>query len=142
MRHVFCVAKQDYDNAIADYNEAVRLDPKSTISFHRRGIAYAAKQDYDRATASLNDAVSIRNLLLPFYGYTLSMLAQVLRQNWRPMRRTLTSLTGPIHSSNYSLVAEHSKRLSPPQPNLLITVQHNSMSVNGSCCETTPWPPK
>ena len=34
-----------YDRAIADYNEAIRLDPKFAMAFHNRGIAYHDKGD-------------------------------------------------------------------------------------------------
>jgi tetratricopeptide (TPR) repeat protein len=31
--------KGDNDRAIADYNEAIRLDPKSAVAFNNRGVA-------------------------------------------------------------------------------------------------------
>ena len=43
--------KQDYDRAIADYNEAIRLNPKDAIYYANRGNSYARKQDDDRAMA-------------------------------------------------------------------------------------------
>src|SRR6516164_7985428 len=36
----------NYDRAIADYNEAIRLDPKSTLAFIGRGDAYTNKGDH------------------------------------------------------------------------------------------------
>jgi lipoprotein NlpI len=53
------VAKQDSDRAIADYNEAIRIDTKSARAFFYRGIAYAAKQDSDRAIADYNEAIRL-----------------------------------------------------------------------------------
>src|SRR6516164_7166318 len=41
----------NYDRAIADYNEAIRLDPKSALAFIGRGDAYTNKGDHDRALA-------------------------------------------------------------------------------------------
>src|SRR4029077_967053 len=35
----------DYDRAIADFNEAIRLDPKSSIAFINRGDTYTNKGD-------------------------------------------------------------------------------------------------
>src|SRR6516164_3820113 len=35
----------NYDRAIADYNEAIRLDPKSTLAFIGRGDAFTNKGD-------------------------------------------------------------------------------------------------
>ena len=45
--------------AIADYNEAIRLDPKSTLAFIGRGDAFTNKGDHDRALADYNEAVRL-----------------------------------------------------------------------------------
>jgi tetratricopeptide (TPR) repeat protein len=52
-------AKHDYDRAIADFDEAIRLDPKSSSAIGYRGFAYDAKQDYDRAIADYNEAIRL-----------------------------------------------------------------------------------
>lgn len=41
----------DYDRAIADYTEAIRLDPGYTMAYIYRGFAYHRKGDYNRAIA-------------------------------------------------------------------------------------------
>ena len=41
-------SKGDYDRAIADLNEAIRLDPKLALAYNRRGLAYHHMGDYDR----------------------------------------------------------------------------------------------
>ena len=43
--------KGDHDRAIADYSEAIRLDPKDARAVTSRGVAYDAKGDHDRAIA-------------------------------------------------------------------------------------------
>jgi tetratricopeptide (TPR) repeat protein len=48
-----------YDRAIADYNAAIRLDPKSALAFIGRGDAYTSKGDHDRAVADYNEAVRL-----------------------------------------------------------------------------------
>src|SRR5262249_56140242 len=48
-----------YHKAIAAYNEAIRLDPTSTVAFKSRGDAYANKDDYDRAIADYNEAIRL-----------------------------------------------------------------------------------
>jgi tetratricopeptide (TPR) repeat protein len=40
--------KKEPDRAIADYNEAIRLDPKFSKAFNNRGASYFAKKDYGR----------------------------------------------------------------------------------------------
>src|SRR6516165_8098034 len=38
----------DYDKAIANYNDAIKLDPKNIVGFIGRGDAFTNKGDYDR----------------------------------------------------------------------------------------------
>src|SRR5580704_12694215 len=51
-------AKGDYDHAIADYTEAIRIEPNYVLAFYSRGIAHFNKKDYDRAVADYT--VSLR----------------------------------------------------------------------------------
>jgi len=58
--------RKDYDKAIADYTEAIRLNPINDAAYHRRGWAYNGKGDYDRAIA---DTEAIRlNKSASFYN--------------------------------------------------------------------------
>jgi tetratricopeptide (TPR) repeat protein len=50
---------RDYDGAIAAYNEAIQLDPKSAHVFISRGNAYKNKGDYNRAIADFNEAIQL-----------------------------------------------------------------------------------
>ena len=43
--------KGDYDKAIADFTEAIRLDPKDAKAYCNRGVAYGKKREYDKAVA-------------------------------------------------------------------------------------------
>ncbi|HXW26809.1 MAG TPA: tetratricopeptide repeat protein, partial [Xanthobacteraceae bacterium] len=51
--------KEDYDSAIADFNEAIELDPKYIDAYYERGYAYYAKGDYDRAVAEYTEAIRL-----------------------------------------------------------------------------------
>ena len=51
--------KGDKDRAIADYNEAIRLDPKDARAFNNRGTAYSDKGDNDRAIADYNETIRL-----------------------------------------------------------------------------------
>ncbi len=52
-------AKGDNDRAIADYSEAIRLDPKHQWAYTDRGIAWRAKGDNDRAIADYSEAIRL-----------------------------------------------------------------------------------
>jgi tetratricopeptide (TPR) repeat protein len=52
--------KDDYDRAIADLSEAIRLKRDYAEAFNNRGIAYIRKGEYDRAIADLNEAIRLK----------------------------------------------------------------------------------
>ena len=47
------------DRAIADYTEAIRLDPKYANAYSNRGVAYSDKGDKDRAIADFTEAIRL-----------------------------------------------------------------------------------
>jgi tetratricopeptide (TPR) repeat protein len=59
--------KGDYDRAIRDYNEAIRLDPKNAALYNNRGFAYHEKGDYDRAMRDYDDAIQLDASLAAAY---------------------------------------------------------------------------
>src|SRR5262249_30059012 len=59
---------RDYDRAIADYGEAIRLIPANAHAFLGRGNAYASKGDHDRAIADYSEAIR----LAPKYALAFS----------------------------------------------------------------------
>ena len=52
-------AKKEYDKAIADYDEAIRLDPKHAMAYNSRGNAWHAKKEYDKAIADYDEAIRL-----------------------------------------------------------------------------------
>jgi tetratricopeptide (TPR) repeat protein len=48
-----------YDQAVADFNAALRIDPGLAVAYNNRGTAYYYKQMYDRAIADYNAALRI-----------------------------------------------------------------------------------
>jgi tetratricopeptide (TPR) repeat protein len=52
-------AKGDYDRAIADYSEAIRLDPKHEDAYINRGTTWSDKGELDRATADYTEAIRL-----------------------------------------------------------------------------------
>jgi len=51
--------RKDYDKAIAEYTEAIRLDPQSDAAYHNRAHVYFGKKEYARAIADYNEAIRI-----------------------------------------------------------------------------------
>src|SRR5262249_5662959 len=49
----------DLDRAIADYSEAIRLDPKLPVAARNRGNAYKDKGDFDRAIADSSEPIRL-----------------------------------------------------------------------------------
>jgi lipoprotein NlpI len=45
--------------AIADYDDAIRLDPKDAKAFSNRGLAYQGNRDPDRASADYDEAITL-----------------------------------------------------------------------------------
>lgn len=52
--------KANYAQAIDDFNEAIRLEPKFANAFNNRGVAYRNMGDLDHALADYDQAVSIK----------------------------------------------------------------------------------
>ena len=51
--------KDDTDRDIADFTEAIRLDPKYATAHVNRGITYGMKGDMDRAIADFTEAIRL-----------------------------------------------------------------------------------
>ena len=51
--------KNEYGKAIADYNEAIRLDPKYVVAYNSLGYAWNLKKDYNQAITNYNEAIRL-----------------------------------------------------------------------------------
>jgi tetratricopeptide (TPR) repeat protein len=52
--------KRDYDRALADYDQAIRLKPDYATAYHNRGLIYRTKRDYDRAIVDFDQAIRLQ----------------------------------------------------------------------------------
>jgi tetratricopeptide (TPR) repeat protein len=50
---------RDYDGAIADFDEVIRLDPKLAVGYNNRGQARIQKKEYDGALADFDEAIRL-----------------------------------------------------------------------------------
>ena len=59
-RGVAWYAKRDFDRAIADFSEVIRLNPNFTNAYTNRSLAFREKQDYARAISDVTRAMQLR----------------------------------------------------------------------------------
>jgi len=62
-------AKSEFDRAIADYTEAIQINPNYAEAYGNRGITYAGKKDYNLAIADLTEAIRLNNESANRYWY-------------------------------------------------------------------------
>ena len=61
--------KGEYDRAIQDYDQAIRLNPSNADAFNNRGVSYFHKSDYDRAIQDYDQAIHLNpNHATAFYN--------------------------------------------------------------------------
>jgi aspartyl protease family protein len=101
--------KKDYDGAIADYNEAISLDPSQVLTHHvlayvNRARSYFDKKDYDRAIADYSEAIKIDPKLA--IAYNRRGLAYV---NKRDLDRAFADFNEAINL-NPNLAAAYNNR--------------------------------
>ena len=53
------VDKKQFDKAIADYTEAIRLDPRGASAYAGRADAWRCARDYDKAIADYTEAIRL-----------------------------------------------------------------------------------
>jgi tetratricopeptide (TPR) repeat protein len=58
-RGVAYLGKGNRDRAIADFNQAIQLEPKYVLAYTNRGIAHKSRGDFDRAIADFTEAITL-----------------------------------------------------------------------------------
>jgi tetratricopeptide (TPR) repeat protein len=58
-KNISAAQKAGYNKAIADYTQAIKLDPNFAPAYRDRGVAYSYSGDYDKALADFNQALRL-----------------------------------------------------------------------------------
>src|SRR5215510_15579567 len=66
-RGVAALTGSAYDQAIADFTQAITLNPQRVEAYHNRGEAYRRQGDYDRALADYTQAITVNSTYAPAY---------------------------------------------------------------------------
>src|SRR3954451_10375530 len=53
------IAKGEYDLAINDFDQSIKLNPESARTFNNRGFAYKKKGEYDRAMQDFEEGIKL-----------------------------------------------------------------------------------
>jgi tetratricopeptide (TPR) repeat protein len=53
------LGKNDYDKAISEFTEGLRLDPYKAFAYYRRAVAYKAKSEFNNAISDYNEALRL-----------------------------------------------------------------------------------
>jgi hypothetical protein len=77
--------QEDYDRAIADYTEAIRMKPGYAPAYVGRGNAYSKKGDYDRAIADYTQEIGL-DPYSSLYAETYRGYAYAMRGGLYPVR--------------------------------------------------------
>ncbi len=68
-------SKRDYNRALEDYSEAIRLNRRDAIAYNNRGLVHEDTRQYDRAFADYDQAVRIN----PKYAFARSNRGDIYR---------------------------------------------------------------
>ena len=93
----------EYDKAIADYDQAIKLKPHYAKAYYHRGVAYCKKREYDKAIKDYNAVIKRE----PDYAeaYSARGEAWLHLKEWERARADLTF----ARSKDFNIVASFRK---------------------------------
>jgi tetratricopeptide (TPR) repeat protein len=65
--------KGEYDRALQDYEQAIRLNPSNATAYNNRGIIYRIKNEYARAISDYDEAIWLKNGDFPAAYYNRAL---------------------------------------------------------------------
>jgi len=102
--------KGDYDRAIADYTEAIRINQYYADGYSGRADAYIKKRDWDRAIADCTQAISYAKGYSLSYEYWQRAFVYMQKGNYTQARADVNkALQSPNNENAKNLDAELKK---------------------------------
>jgi tetratricopeptide (TPR) repeat protein len=128
-------AKKDYDRAIADYSEAIKLNSKYAEAFNNRGRMYRAKRERDLALADYESAIR----LAPKRGLYHRSRGNVL-MDMREYEKALASFNEAVKlDANDADAADSAAWLMASAPDAKLRNGKRAVELAMKACELTQW---
>ncbi len=81
--------KKNFDQALADFNDAIRLNPENWVAFDGRGLVWRKKKEYARAAADFAECMRLRPEYFSVYNNAAWMKATCVDENYRNGREAV-----------------------------------------------------
>jgi tetratricopeptide (TPR) repeat protein len=85
--------KGEADKAIADFDEAIRLDPNNSLALRVRGATWANKDDYAKALADFNEAIRVDPYNVDALNHRASFMAGSKHAEFRNGQQAVADAT-------------------------------------------------
>ncbi len=94
--------KKEYDKAIADLDESIRINPRDVDSHNIRGLAWIGKKEYDRAIDDFTSAVRIEPARPEAYDLRAWTWATCPEEHHRDGKKAVESATKACELTEWS----------------------------------------
>jgi tetratricopeptide (TPR) repeat protein len=85
----------EYDKAVADFNDAIRLEPANAEHYFKRGVAYERLNDHEKAAASFASAIEFNDKHAAAYRHMASTMQTLGRSELANEYRQKAESLGP-----------------------------------------------